>query len=314
MSKNFVAIGEAMIEFSELKKRQAKTPSYNLGFAGDTMNVCYYLAHYAKKVNLDVQYCTAVGDDNYSRRMKQYWEENNIKTDFVQTIPGAMPGLYLISIDPRGERHFYYYRSESAAKRIFEDRSFSSKLNELKEFNYIYFSSISLAILDSISQQKLLKIIQAAKSHGSTIIFDTNYRPALWPNVDSARNVIKQALALTNIALPTFVDEALLFDDTCPEDTIKRLSEYNIREIVVKNGDRGCLISCSGKNSTVECNPGSKVVDTTAAGDSFNAGYIAARLAGKDPEKAAKHAHSVASSVIGKSGALIPHSDIPTLD
>ena len=258
-----------MIEFSEIKKRNNKNRTYNLGFAGDTMNVCYYLAHYSKKLNLNVQYATALGDDNYSRNMRAFLQENNINTDYVMNIPGAMPGLYLISIDPHGERNFYYFRDKSAAKRLFTEKSFSSKLNELRKYKYIYFSSISLAILDSISQQKMLKLIQAAKQHGSTIIFDTNYRPALWPNVDSARNVIEQALTLTNIAMPTFVDEALLFDDTCPEDTVQRLSKYKIREIVVKNGDRGCLINCAGKELTIKPKPGCKVVDTTAAGDSF---------------------------------------------
>ena len=139
------------------------------------------------------------------------------------------------------------------------------------------------------------------------------YRPKLWPNRDSAQNVIKQALSLTHIALPTFVDEALLWDDATPDDTIKRMRMLGIKEIVVKNGDRSCVIDCNGRSATVPSEQVVKVVDTTAAGDSFNAGYLAARMAKRNPEQAARCAHQLAAAVIGYRGALIPPDKIPPI-
>ena len=311
MNNQFAAIGEAMLEFSQSHDETGN--NYKLNYAGDTYNLCYYLSKYASQVGLDLHYVTALGTDKYSRQMCEQWRAEGIKTDHVLQIPSKHPGLYLIDIDPNGERHFYYYRESSAAKHLFLEKSFSSQLDSVREFKYLYFSGISLAILDSISQQKMLKLIEGASKRGATIIFDTNYRPGLWPDEKSARNVINQALSLTNIALPTFVDEALLFEDTCPADTITRLQKKNIREIVVKNGDRGCLISYAGKNFEVPCAEGIRAIDTTAAGDSFNAGYLAARLKNNPPEIAAKFAHKVAQEVISRHGALINKSTLPEL-
>jgi 2-dehydro-3-deoxygluconokinase len=53
------------------------------------------------------------------------------------------------------------------------------------------------------------------------------------------------------------------------------------------------------------------VVDTTAAGDSFGAGYMAARLAGKDAAAAARAGHTLAGAVIRQRGAIIPRESMP---
>ena len=53
------------------------------------------------------------------------------------------------------------------------------------------------------------------------------------------------------------------------------------------------------------------MVDTTAAGDSFSAGYLAVRLTGGDAESAAKRGHLTASTVIQYRGAIIPREAMP---
>lgn len=307
MSITFAGVGEAMLELSERDGR------FDMNYAGDVLNVCYYLAQFSVPGKTSVQFASALGTDCYSQAMLAYWQKHSINTDLVTQINGEQPGLYLIRIDPDGERHFYYYRQDSAARKMFSDKVSLQKLDSLRQMKYIYFSGVTLAILDSISQQRLLKIIQTARSHGSTIVFDTNYRPRLWSNRDSAQNVIKQALSLTHIALPTFVDEALLWDDTTPDDTIKRMRMMGVKEIVVKNGDRSCVIDCNGRSGTVPSELVSNVVDTTAAGDSFNAGYMAARMANKNPEQAALCGHKLAAAVIGHRGALLPPEKIPPI-
>ena len=52
-------------------------------------------------------------------------------------------------------------------------------------------------------------------------------------------------------------------------------------------------------------------MDTTAAGDSFSAGYLAVRLTGGDAESAAKRGHLTASTVIQYRGAIIPREAMP---
>ena len=86
----------------------------------------------------------------------------------------------------------------------------------------------------------------------------------------------------------------MLWGDPSPEATIERLQAFGIGEIVVKNGPNSALVSAGGQPEHVPLPEVVVPVDTTAAGDSFNAGYMAARLSGENPAEAATAAHRLA--------------------
>ena len=78
----------------------------------------------------------------------------------------------------------------------------------------VYFSGITLAILDAAARAALLAAARPRRgAAGSLIAFDPNYRPRLWPRREDAHAAIVEALAVTDIALPTFPDEQVLFGD-----------------------------------------------------------------------------------------------------
>ena len=100
---------------------------------------------------------------------------------------------------------------------------------------------------------------------------------------DAARTAMQAMLAVTDIALPSFDHEAALWGDTSPDDTVARLRAAHVSEIVVKNG-AAAVTSWDGDRLTqVACKPVADIRDTSGAGDAFNAGYLAARLAGHAP-------------------------------
>ena len=117
-----------------------------------------------------------------------------------------------------------------------------------------------------------------------------------------------EALKRVDIALPTFDDEAVLWGDPSPEATVARLQAFGIGEIVVKNGPNSALVATLGATEFVPVPEVIDPVDTTAAGDGFNAGYLAARLAGQNASQAASAAHRLAGNVIRYPGALLPRT------
>ncbi|MHA6793010.1 sugar kinase [Pseudonocardia bannensis] len=301
------AIGECMVE---LTHRGEDTLA--LGFAGDTFNTAVYLARSTPAQDVSIDYVTAVGDDWYSERLLAAVAAEGIGTGLVQRVPGHSPGLYLVRTDGAGERSFTYHRSESPARRLFDADSPERIDQAVVESDVVYLSAITLQILSEPARERLWAALAAGRARGGRVVFDSNYRPRGWPTVAAARAAVQRTLQLTDVYLPTFEDEQALFGDRDAQACAIRLAALGITEVVIKNGSDGCLVVAGGEAAvTVPAQSGVAVVDTTAAGDSFNAGYLAARLRGEPPWQAASAGHRLAAIVVGRPGAIVPDEVLP---
>lgn len=292
-----VSIGECMVELSTLGGE-----TWRMGFAGDTLNTLWTLRALSPE-DRPAGYVTAFGDDPFSARQMAFFRENSIGTAKSPIIPGARPGLYAIMLDG-AERSFTYWRSDSAARQLASDPE--ALRESLRDQALVYFSGITLAILDAPGRQTLLQAVAEARAAGSLIAFDPNYRPSLWNSREEAHAAMSDALAVTDIALPTFPDEQMLHDDMSPEQTARRMQAAGVPETVVKNGAEPALVALREHLKAIEAIRVGTPVDTTGAGDSFNGAYLAARLAGHNPAEAARRAHRVAAAVVQVRGALAP--------
>jgi len=291
------SVGECMLELSG-----GADGNWRMGHAGDTFNTLWAMRALMPDTS-PTDFVSAFGDDPFSKQQREFYAAHGIGTAASPVIPGRRPGLYAITLSG-AERSFTYWRSDSAARLLAGDRRELEK--SLRNRELIYFSGITLAILDEVARQIFLSVLREARESGSMIAFDPNYRPRLWHAEDIARTALDEALAGCDIALPTFPDEASLYGDEAPERTIDRMSRAGIAEIVVKNGSEPTLLSAGGKIASVPALHVEKPIDTTGAGDSFNGAYLAARLQGDTPEAAARRAHKVAAAVIQVHGALAP--------
>ena len=110
---------------------------------------------------------------------------------------------------------------------------------------------------------------------------------------------------IADIALPSIDDEMMLFADVSEEAVISRFSKKDWRACAIKRGSRGPVSPTLPLEMVQDFHPAPKVVDTTAAGDSFNGGYLGALLQGKSEVECMIAGHKMASIVVGHSGAII---------
>jgi 2-dehydro-3-deoxygluconokinase len=303
------AIGECMIELAERGDGTAA-----LGFGGDSLNTSVYLMRVGAGAGLSVDYVTALGDDPYSDAMLAAWRAEGIGTGLVTRLPGRLPGLHTIRTDEAGERSFYYWRSAAAARELLSAGEPERLAEALVIYDLLYLTGITLSILDPTSRRHLLAIVDAARRAGARVAFDSNYRPRGWPEVASAREEMTTIYARVDIALPSLEDERALYGDTGAEAVADRLAGFGIPEIVVKDAAGPCLVRLGEDSWTIPAEAVGRVVDTSAAGDAFNAAYLAARLQGAAPDAAARAGHRLAATVIQYPGAIIPRVAMPDRD
>ncbi|SLN63152.1 sugar kinase [Pseudooctadecabacter jejudonensis] len=292
-----LCIGECMAELAP----SDVAGDFRLGFAGDTFNTAWYLARLAPQA--DVAYFSAVGDDAISNDMRTFIRAGDIDDTDVQTRAGRTVGLYMIALKD-GERSFSYWRGQSAARTLADDPA--ALANAMDRADVIYFSGITLGILDPAGRDTLLEALANARANGKTIAFDPNLRPKLWANGEEMTAQIMRGAAVSDIALPSFEDEADWFGDADPQATANRYLGAGCPSVVVKNGAADVLYVDQGQWGTVTVAALDIVIDTTAAGDSFNAGVFAAIVTGQPLDKGIHTACTLSRQVIGHKGALVP--------
>jgi len=298
--KQVVAIGEVMIEMA-----RGNDGRYGTACGGDTFNTAVYLA----RAGIEVAYATALGDDHYSDGIVSMATAEGIRTDLILRVPGRLPGLYMIETDKKGERRFRYWRGEAPARELFELPDWNRIAEAMMGARLIFFSGITLSLYSNTGLGRLLAVIEMARQQGAKVAFDGNFRPHGWKgDLPRTRTVFMEALKRVDVALPTFDDEAVLWGDPSPEATVERLQAFGIGEIVVKNGPNSALVAAGGRQEFVPSIEVADPVDTTAAGDSFNAAYMAARLSGENPATAATAGHKLAAEKVRHRGAIMPRN------
>lgn len=297
-------IGECMIELNQIELARGAA---RLGFGGDTLNTAVYLA----RLGCNVSYITNLGTDEFSTQMLHRFAAEGVNCSLIGRHDARLPGLYAIETDPCGERSFRYWRENSAARTLFS--GVGANLADLKTFDVIYLSGITLAILPPEVRMALIAAATDLKDAAKWVVFDTNHRPRLWPDDATARASFDAMWAATTLALPSFDDEERLYPGLSPSQVIDRISGLGPEEVVLKNGARGPMIRFDGASVQTAMAEAERVADTSGAGDSFNAGYLAARLAGAQPLQAAVAGHRLASAVIAHHGAVIPREAMPAL-
>lgn len=288
-----LCIGEAM---AEIRRDGA---GYAVGFAGDTFNTAVYCRRALQGGS--VGYLTRVGTDPLSAGFLALAQQEKIDVSSIHRDPAHNIGIYTVQTDDRGERSFAYWRDTSAARQLFRQPEDFAALDDA---DVLYLSAISLAILSPEARTALLDRLASLRKTGTRIAFDSNYRPRLWPDADTARRVIARAWTITDVALPSVDDEMALFGDPDDATVLRRLRSMGLRQGALKRGAQG-PVALDPEVPPADYPPATQVVDTTAAGDSFNGGFLAAWAMGKDTAACLSAGHALARIVVSRPGAIV---------
>ena len=291
-------IGECMIELSKQEQNL-----YKQAFSGDTVNFGIYFKRSLE--NSIVECVTVVGNDTISEHMLDFFKNEQLKTTYIVKSKTKSPGLYMIDTND-GERSFTYWRNDSSAKELFLEDSLKKISNNLLDYDLIYFSAITIAIMSSEGRKNLFEMLTQARKNNVKIAYDSNYRVKLYNSKDDAKILHNQALQYCDIFLPSFDDEKLLWGDISTDEIIQKAKKYGSNEIIIKCGSSDVVYHHDNSTKKFKIKNLSKVIDSTSAGDSFNGGYLSARLENKDIETSILRASELASKVIMHKGAIIP--------
>ena len=273
---NVACIGECMVEL-----KQAEGGLFSRGYGGDTL----------------------------SEEMIAGWAAEGVGTKRVLRLPGKLPGLYMIQTDDRGERRFFHWRDSAAARSLLDLPETPEILNSLAHYDVVYLSAITLSLYGENGRRRLFAALKRAQESGARFAFDTNFRARGWPDLDVARAVYRDAFELANIVLASTEDLLPLYPGQSNETLLARIPG---NEVVLKLSEPASILRLQGVLHRIEAEPvAAPVVDTTAAGDSFAAAYVAARLAGANPTEAARAGHRLAGVVVCHPGAIIPRAAMP---
>lgn len=305
--KNVALFGECMLEL-----QGTAFGAMRQSYGGDTFNTAVYLARCAGE-SVCAWYASAVGDDQLSADLLRHWGADGLELGLVRRINGRMPGLYMILVDGRGERSFSFWRDTSAATAYF-DIDVTPLEERAAQWDALYLSGISLAILPQAGRERLFALAAAMRARGAAVAFDSNYRPRLWPRIDDARSAFDRAFALASMAFVSTDDHQALFGLSSLDRAVVAAQGLPTPELLIKRGAAATLVRSPGLEwQCVPTDSVANVVDTTAAGDSFAAGYLSRRLRGADAVEATSFGNRLAARVIQYPGALIPTSAMSDL-
>ncbi|MDV7144474.1 sugar kinase [Tropicimonas sp. TH_r6] len=298
--RKIACFGEAMIELS----LGAGEGEARVGYAGDTLNTAIYLRRLLP-TDFDVEFVSAVGVDPLSDRMLEFISDEQVGVAHMRRHPERIPGLYAITTDEAGERSFTYWRDSSAARTLFADDG-GETFAALSEFDLVYYSAITLAILSPAQRTALFDWIDGYRTAGGKVAFDSNYRPKLWEDVATARRDVETAWRKCDVAFPSVDDEMELFGDADADAVMRRLEGYGVPFGALKRGGEGPLPIGATLPEALSYRMVAKVVDTTAAGDSFVGGFLSQYAQGADIGAALMAGHDCAARVITCPGAIVP--------
>ena len=308
--KKAMFVGECMIELNgDISSLGTSNSNMQVNFGGDTYNSAVYFKRLTDH-KTNTFYCTALSNDNFSKKMILRFKNEELNCKYIRTDGNTPPGLYSIEIDERGERSFSYWRDHSPSKKIFTGLNGKALIKNISKADTFYYSGITIGILDEIQQSQLINIGSSA----ITSAFDFNFRRQLHSDKKKYKKLFKQINNSIDIHFVSYDDVQELFNVKSPVEVFEILD--NKKNLVLIRYKNNIIFRNNYEDIKTITVPHGEVIDTTAAGDSFNGAFLALLNNNNNIqiEENILKSHSITREVIRHKGAVISKELMPKLN
>jgi sugar/nucleoside kinase (ribokinase family) len=288
-----VVIGDANVDLLVRLPRPGEPPAEpTLTLGGTGANAAVAL----RRLGAPAVLVGAIGDDGYGRFARRRLDEAGVGTAHLAADPEAVTMLVLALVDPRGERTLLGWPRRGAAQA----RLTSAHLPTDLIAGAAWAHTTGICLVESPGREAVLRGLALARAAGVPTSFDLNLRLGLEDGrlPPAFRDAVERAIALADVVLGSAADELPLLRPGPPAEAARALAGGE-RAVVARLGADGALAAIGGAIVAAPAYP-VRVASTVGAGDAFNAGYIAAAVAGHAPAEALRWGNAVAALAISR--------------
>ncbi len=295
MKPEIVVIGAAILDVlvrpaspEVFEKGSLPMESIRMSVGGDAANEAAVLSALGKQVQLE----TVIGCDRAGRFLRQYFTEKQVILPETVFREDLRTGINVVLVDQEGERHFLTDPGASLRALSLEDIS----LPFPESAGIVCFASVF--VFPKIKKEELLTLFREVKRQGKILCADLTKRK----NRETL-DEMKEVFALVDYLFPNEEEAMLLSGTESPEDAAEAFFAAGTAHVILKCGRRGCYIRSTEYTGYLPPEKITEPVDTTGAGDSFAAGFLAALSEGRSLPECAALGNRCGAEAVQREGA-----------
>ncbi|MFX0167825.1 MAG: carbohydrate kinase family protein [Candidatus Hodarchaeota archaeon] len=290
-----LAIGDANAElvFSSLQTlppfgREVVVPQMALRAAGSATNFALCAAHLGVKTG----FAGRLAVDEFGEVVLKALRTANVDTTCLRLVEDAETGMTISIVRNDGERALITFQGATAQLQF---KELEKCLKSVPPPRWVHLAGYHL--LDSLRGQPAASLLKLARSRGATTSLDTGWDPKGW--TDETVTTLLDTLRFVDVFFPNASELKALTGDRSPRKGAEKLIEAGTAALVVKLGNKGCLLVTKRDVHSIPAFE-VRVTDTTAAGDAFDGGFAVSMLSGATMGRAAVFANAVAALRISR--------------
>lgn len=266
---------------------------FRLRIAGAESNFAIALA----RLGVSVTWVSRVGADALGKLVVSTVASQGVDVGYVRFDPSAPTGIYF-KVRQEGRSSVFYYRSGSAASRMGPGDVPEEAWDGV---GLVHLTGITMGI-SSTARDLVVETAMRARIHGAIVIFDPNYRAALWKRPEEAAAAYRAVIPHADWYVCGSEEGKLLYGVKDSGDLFDRLRRAGVGRAVVRVGERGALLDAGA--GPVEIAPAGleTVVDEVGAGDGFAAGFAYGIIRGLNPRECVAMGNLIAASALRGTG------------